>query len=303
MPNERLSSLSGRGQPFTAWIVTSLALVIGLCACASTPTQKSVSDWHDAVVAVQEQSTTTFREVNRLVRDAQLKRVANLQNLKESDFQPGLDAESLAAWNRAFDGLAAYSSAVSTLLGPELPAGVGKSTQQLGESIVASSHSNIFQERPKLASALGNLGAKVASLAAAHSAPEIMAQADPAVNSVLDQMARMIYDDSGGMQSGVYYTVHANWTTQADEVRTEFLSAGTLADKQRIAEQYAAVLAKRDAADAALRGLRSSLLELATTHRRTAAGGPMDTSALIASIREHTEFFKNLLADLKPATN
>ena len=283
--------------------VTAIVLVVlAFCGCAG-PTQKSVADWHDAVVAVREQSTTTFRGVNDLVREAQLKRADNLPKLQESDFQPGLDAQSIAAWNRALDNLAAYSVTLSTLLNPELATGVGASTKQLGDSIATSSKSNIFQEQPGLASALGKLGAKLASLAATQSAKNIMAQTDNAVTEVLNQMARMINDDSGGMETGIYQTVHANWTLQADEIGVEFRRAQTPADKRNVATRYAAVLEQRDAADAALLGLRASILELAAAHSRAAAGGSIDTSALIANIREQTAFFKGLLTDVKPAKN
>jgi hypothetical protein len=92
-----LNILSARGQFLAASIL--LALVTGLSGCAAPgPTPKSVADWHDAVVAVREQSVTTFRVVNDLVRETQIKRAANLSVLKEEDFHPGLDAESLATW-------------------------------------------------------------------------------------------------------------------------------------------------------------------------------------------------------------
>lgn len=278
-----------------------LALVAALGACA-TPTPKAVADWHDAVLAVRDQSTTSFREVNDLVRQAQLERAASLPNLKESDFQPGLDAESLAAWNRALDSLAAYSAQLSTLLSPEIPAGIGESTRKLGESIATTSKSNVLEKQPGLASALGKLGAKLASAYAARSAQSIMAQTDPAVSDVLNQMARMINDDSAGMETGVFQTVHANWTTQADKIRTvEFLQARTSEARREVAQRYVAVLERREASDAALLGLRRSLLELAASHSRIAAGGPMDTSVLIADIREQIAFVKDLLADLEPA--
>jgi len=293
--------LSRLGERFAVPLGTVLlALSVALSGCAG-PSQKSVADWHDAVVAVRDQSATTFRGVNDLVREAQLKRAATLANLKESDFQAGLDAQSIGAWNRALDSLAAYGAALSALLSPELTAGVGDSTKGLGESIATSSKSTVFQKQPGLASALGKLGGKLASLAAAQSAKSIMGQTDKAVGEVLDQMARMINDDSGDKETGIYQTVHANWTLQADEVRAEFLRAQTPVDKRDVATRYAAVLEQRDAADSALLGLRRSILELAAAHSRAAAGGPIDTSALIANVREQTAFFKGLLTDLKPA--
>jgi hypothetical protein len=278
----------------------ALALALSLWGCAG-PTQKSVADWHDAVVAVREQSTTAFRGVNDLVREAQLRRATALASLKESDFHAGLDAESVAAWNRALDTLAAYGAALSTLLGPEPAAGVGDSTRRLPDAIAVSSKGELFERHPGLASALGKLGAKLATVAAGQSAKSVMAQTDGAVREVLDQMARMLNDDSSGMEAGVYQTVHANWTLQADEIRTAFLSATAPAEKRELAARYAAALEQRDAAGAVLLGLRRSILDLAAAHGRAAAGGPMDTAALIAGIREQTAFIKGLLVDLKPA--
>jgi hypothetical protein len=293
-----LIKLAGREAVLTRTLWLALAALV--CGCATT-TQKSVTDWHDAVVAVREQSATTFRGVNDLVREAQLKRAADLANLKEDDFHPGLDAKSIATWNRALDNLAAYGASLSALLSPGLASGVGDSTKQLGASIATSSKSTVFQQQPGLSSALGKLGAKLASLSAAQSAQSVMAQTNSAITEVLDQMARMINDDSSGMETGILQTVHADWTSRAADVRAAFLDAKTPADKRDLAAQYAALLEKRDAADAALLGLRGALLELAVAHSRAAAGGSMDTSALIASIREQTAFFKGLLQDLKPA--
>jgi hypothetical protein len=275
-----------------------IALAAIVCGC-STPAPKAIADWHDAVLAVRDQSATTFRGVNDLVREAQLNRAANLPNLKESDFQPGLDATSIAAWNRALDSLTAYSAGLSTLVSPELASGVGDSTQRIAESIATTAKSDVFTQRPGLASALNKLGTKIASLSAGQSAKTIMAQADPAVNDVLNQMAKMIDDDSSGVQSGVYQTVHASWTVKADEIRVEFLRAPA-SEKRNVAAKYATTLEQRDAAEAAILGLKQSLLELAAAHSRAAAGGSMDTGALIANIREQTAFFKSLLNDLKP---
>jgi hypothetical protein len=283
-------------------VALALPMVLALGGCASTP-QKPIADWHDAVVAVQGQSTTVFRSTNDLIRETQIRRAGTLAALKESDFQPGLDAESLAVWDRAFDSLAQYSAALTTLLNPELAAGVGASTQLLGEQIATTAKSDILTKRPGLASALGKLGAKLTSLAAGAKARDIMAEANPAVNEVLAQMARMIYDDSGGIASGVYPTVHADWTLRADEIRAEFLTAQSPDAKRSVATRYAATLEKRDAADSALLGLRASITELAAAHGRAALGAPMDTAALIGNVREQTAFVKGLLTDLKPAKN
>ena len=44
-------------------------LAIVVCGCAG-PAPKAVADWHDAVLAVRDQSGTAFKGVNDLVREA-----------------------------------------------------------------------------------------------------------------------------------------------------------------------------------------------------------------------------------------
>jgi hypothetical protein len=284
-------------------VMASILVVVfmALSGCAG-PAVKTVADWHDAVLAVREQSGTAFRGVNELVREAQIRRAATLTNLKESDFQPGLDAASLAAWNRALDSLAAYSAALSTLLSPDLPAGVGDSTKRLAESIANTSKAKVGDTQRGLFSAIGRLGTKLASVAAARDAATVMRETDPQVHDVLNEMAKMIYDDTKGMETGILLTVRANWTEQSAALAPSFLDAKSPAEKQEIARRYAALLAQREASDTAFLSLRRSLLELAAAHSRAAAGGSMDTSAVIADIRDQTAFLRALLADLKPAT-
>ena len=295
-----LVNLRDRTAHLIALVLLPLTLVAGGCATAP---QKPIADWHDAVLATQAQSATTFRSVNGLVRESQVRRAGNLDRIKESDFQAGLDPDSLATWDRAFDALAKYSAALSTLLGPDLSAGVGASTKQLGESIASTAKSDLLTKRPGLSTALGSLAEKLTAQVASGKAKDVMAESNATVAEVLGQMARMIADDSGADTTGVYATVHSAWTLRADEIRLEFLSAPSPDAKRAVAERYVAALQSRDAADSALMGLRASLFELAAAHSRAAAGGPMDTAALIANIREQTAFFKALLVDLKPAKN
>jgi hypothetical protein len=277
-----------------------LACVLLLPACAPANRQ-AVADWHDAVVAVREQSGVVFRGVNDLVRESQRRRAEGLTSLKEEDFHPGLDPGSIGAWNRALDVLSEYSAALSGLLDPALARGVGDSTKRLGETVAKSASSSLLEKQPGLSSAVGKLGAAIANASAARSAQSIMAQTDPAVAEVLEQMARMISDDSGGMETGIIPTVHTAWTLRVGAAGNEFLRAQNASDKRAVAARYAELLGQRDAADETLLSLRRSLLDLAAAHHRAAAGGSMDTSALIASIREQIAFARALLADLKPA--
>jgi hypothetical protein len=295
-----LANLHGRSARLIVALLLPFTLAIGGCA---TTQQKPISDWHDAVLAVQTQSTTTFSGVNDLVREAQIQRAANLSTLDESAFQAALDPKSLAIWDGAFDALAKYSAALTTLLSPDLSAGVGASTKQLGESIATTARSNVLKDTPGLSTALGSLGEKLTSTVASGKAKDVMAESDATVARILGQMSRMICDDSGARPTGVCATVNTVWTTKIDAIGVEFLRAQSADDKRSVATRYAAALQGRDTANAALMGFRASLSELAAAHSRAAAGGSMDTAALIANIREQTAFFKALLTDLKPAQN
>lgn len=281
---------------FAPWL---LLVLLGACAVPG-PAQKIVSDWHDAVVAVREQSNTTFRGVNELTREAQVKRAAMLPILKEDEFRKGLDSESLAIWNRSLDSLASYGAALSALLNPAGATAVGNAAKGAAESIATTAKSDLLTKRPGLAGALGSLATKLAAQSAGRHAREIMVETDPAVGDVLNQMAEMLGDDATAPTSAVRATVHANWTTQAAEFRAEFLKPG--ADKLKVAGQYASMLDKRDAADIALLGLRRSLLQLRVAHGKAAAG-EMDASATIANVREQILFVKSLVAGLKPAAS
>jgi len=288
----------------TAHLIAALLLPLTLAAggCATAP-QKPISDWHDAVLVVQTQSTTTFSGVNDLVREAQVRRAANLKSLDESEFRAAIDPKSLARWDHAFDALARYSAALTTLLSPDLSAGVGTSTKQLGESIATTAKSNVLKDTPGLSTALGSLAEKLTASVASGKAKDVMAQSDATVATILGEMSKMICDDSGGKTTGVCDTVETAWGTNIVLIGNEFLRAQSADDKRSIAARYAAELQGRDAANAALAGFRASLSELAAAHSRAAAGGSMDTAALIANIREQTAFFKALLTDLKPAQN
>ncbi len=60
-----------------------VAMTYFLGGCAAIPNQHSIANWHNAVVAVRDQSIVTFQGVNTLTREAQIKRAAQLEQLKE----------------------------------------------------------------------------------------------------------------------------------------------------------------------------------------------------------------------------
>jgi len=295
-PVDRGTSSTGRPRLSIAGL-----LVAALAAACSSIDPKPLADWHDAIVAVRDQSSASFQSVNDLVREDQVQRAATLEKLVESDFQPGLDSESITAWNRALDGLAAYGASLTALLQPDLATNVGDSTKTLSESIATTAKSDVLTKYPALSSALGKLASKIAAAEASSKAKEIMQHTDPEIADLLGQMAKMIDDSKDGTGIGILATVHAHWMLTTDQTRAGFLKASSPEDKQEVASRFASQLAERDASEESLRSLKGSLLELATAHNTAANGGSPDTSALISRVRDQIAFLKDLMSDLKPA--
>jgi hypothetical protein len=250
------------------------------------------------VLATQAQSDVVLRGVNQLAREAEVERAAQLANLRESDFEPALDATSLAVWHGTFDDLAGYAQALAKLVDPATSVGVGTSLTLLSGKMAAQANAEIFQERPGLASAIGKLGAAIAGAAARSEAQEIMRETDPDVTALLGEMSEMIGDQESGEEIGVVAVVRATWTDRANEKRTEFLSASTDEAKKRVAREYAELLEKRSAADRLLRDLERSLESLAAGHTAMAQGGGSDLASLIARLREQTQLAQSIVDDL-----
>ena len=298
---------SGAGRTgAAAWrraVVLALGSVtVALASCATPPTSAPLADWHDAVLALRDQSTAVFQGVNNLVRQGEIKRAGGMKELRKDDFVPAVTPKAVAAWNRALDALVDYSASVSTLVDPDRDADTGKAYQDLADAIGTTSKSHAFDERPGLSGALGDLATRIASQKASKDAKAIMRRADPAVRAVLDDMARMLLDDSGNETTGIAVTADAEWTVQAAALRASFLRAISRADKESIASQYVDLLDKQESTQAAILALKHSIRELAAAHGRAAAPGPGGVEKTVAYLRDQARFATKLLSDVKPAS-
>jgi hypothetical protein len=259
----------------------------------------SLVSWRDAVIAAQAQSDVALRGVNQLARESELSRAAELPNLKESDFEPALDAKSLAIWHGTFDDLAAYGQALAQLADPATVAEFGPSLTKLSQAAAAQAKSPAFQERPGLASAIGKFGTAIAGATARAKAQEVMRDTDSEVSEVLGEMSAMIGDQQSGVEIGVLATVRSLWTDRANQRRADFLKATNADAKRRIAADYAETLEKRATADQVLREVKRSIESLAAAHTAGAQGNSSDLSALIAGMREQTRVAQSIVDDLR----
>jgi hypothetical protein len=277
--------------------ISLVAAFAALSLACSTPEPAFLSGWRESVVAAHQQSDVALGGVNELMREEALQRVAKLQTLKESDFTPALDANSLRIWNSTFSELEAYAAALEALVDPNLVAGVGPSLSTLGTNMAAKAKLDVFDKHPGLADAVSKAGTAIAGAAAGARAQEIMRETNPAIHDLLTELGKMLVDEKDGVEIGPIADMHLAWTDRAAEKRAEFARATSADAKRRIALEFVEILDKRDASDQLFRQLRSTLDSLAIDHA-AAAAGQKDFGARVASLRQGTELAQQIVDDL-----
>lgn len=292
--------------------IAFLGLLLAVSACR-TVEPAAVQSWREAVIASKEQSSATFTAVGLLVRESQLDRIERsdpgvLQELKETDFAPGLPADGLRRWNAAFDALDSYASSIEILLSPDLPQGVGDSLREVGERIGTSAKADLLKSDRELSGAIGELGRRIVAAMAGSRAREIMLEVDPAIRQVTTQMADMLLAARAGMdeegnpivkESGVLVTVRATWDDEIDRFREPFRREKDGRKRREMAEQFAGLLDQRATAEGTILGLRRGILDLAAAHTAAAQGRAIDLGALIQSTREDVKAVRELVESLK----
>ena len=278
-----------RGLRFCLFLVL---IGVGFLACVTTDIQ-SMAKFKQGLSAVQTDSQMIFLEFNKFVRELQLDRAVMLQNLKESDVAPGLDAESVGRWNAACEALSLYASALESLASPTGGANVEESLKALGEriSVLSPPKGADAARAGALNQAIGHIGKLVVEAVAKKRALQLAREADSPVRATLLQMADMIGGDAAG--GGLRTTLWSSWTLRADGFRLAFLEKG--ADKRKIATAYAETLDNRQAGDAALGALHKALLDLSDLHTAAAQGRIADASEIATFLQQEVAFAKTLL--------
>jgi hypothetical protein len=274
-----------------------VAMLIGAMAtlpgCA-TVNREEVASWRQAVVATRDQSAVTFRAVNELVRDSQMKRAERLTALKESDFSAGLEGDAIRRWNAALDSMAVYAAAVEQLLAPELPRDVGASLKKTGEQLSSTADLPLLKANGAVSTAIGAIGTKLVAMAANSRARDIMLATDGDVKDLTEAMAAIVYSekadaDGETIASGIAVTVAGTWDQRLAEIEVEFANLAANASgeaKRAMARRYAEQIAGKQAAMDAVMGLRRTLLDLGPAHTAAAQGRTASLEGVITSARE-----------------
>lgn len=276
----------------------SLALIGSLVALATvvgcaTPQPDAVPAFRQGVVTASQQTSTAFSDVNELLREQQLDRVARQATLNEAQFAEALPADARATWMRAFRLMDEYASKLAQLLAPEQRAGVEAELRKLGDKLSATRDEPLPDG---VAGGFVKLGGLLVQIKAGQDALETMRKVDPAIQSIFSAMADAIGSSNA---DGIRQTVWSAWTFELGKLQVEFLNARKESGKRRVAEKYLNMLGERDAHDRLLGSLRISFVSLGNAHAAMARDNPLNASAFIAIVQDEYKGLREEIAQLR----
>ena len=265
----------------TFLLCVGLAMLLAGCKTIDSP---SATKFATGVLAVRTQADAALTAAATLTRNAGLAYVAAQTNLTETDFVETPPGDVIAAWDDALFTMENYALNLAALSSPDAGKGFNAAaTNLLGQFTQTSGllGQNALQTSPAvsagLATAFAEAGQLIVKASAQATARKIAVATDPQIGRILNLLASEIGDDRTG--AGLRTTVYRTWNVKKDALTGDFLRAKDPAAKMAVAQQYANMLAEREAEDASLLGLHRSLLALRDEHHALAQGDP----ALVAS--------------------
>jgi hypothetical protein len=256
-----------------------VALLLLTAGCATVATVDEVTNFRQGAATANQQSQSTFADVNTFLRQQQIDRASQLPTLNEDEFFSPLGSEDVAKWSRAFGLIDAYAASLETLLDPARRGETETALTELGEKI-----GDVEGERLPAGVVGGfvQLGGLLVQMKAEKDALAAIRKADPAIQSVFDTMMDAIGEDR---DNGVRAMVATSWGNVLGAIQVEFLSASGTAAKRDVATRYVGTLDQRDAQDASLASLRRSFGLLAAAHRELAAGRRPSAQQLLDEVQ------------------
>jgi hypothetical protein len=288
-----------------------LALAVLITGC-KTVDSSAASKFATSVTTVKTQADTALSAAAALTRDENITYVTTLPKLNEGEFAETPPADVIMEWNNALSAIEAYASKLATLTSPDAiksfdTAATGLASQLTQTATRIGANTTQAFSAPTaagLATAFTETANLILAAKAQATARKVAMATDPQIKSILTLLADEIGIDHAG-PGQLRTTVYRAWNTERDNLNSPFLSAADPNAKKAVVQQYATILAGRDAEDAALADLRSSLLALADAHHALAEGDAasvQSTLALLTSELKRTQdLYSQFSADLKPA--
>lgn len=260
---------------FRVGAVMLACLWLAGCATPGPVLTESVGKVRAGTALAGEQSNLSLVAANAQARErgVEYKIGDPSLTLREADFPLAVSREDVLAWQAAFSALDQYMAALQKLVDP---ARAGETSDNLNAVGTALSSGSLGVKLPQgTAEAFATLGGAIVQARAEHKATEVMRRVDPAFTALMGAMADAIGADDHANLRG---TVRANWESAIGHVRSDYaaLPPAPLDARRDAATRFVTMLDTRDATDANLAALRTSLLALGEAHAAAAKGNSGD---------------------------
>jgi len=288
--------------------LVALGLVLIVSGCKTTIDPSSVANFATSVTAVKTQADDALNSVSALTRSASVAYAASQPTLQEANFVETPTGEIISQWDNALSAIETYAQNLSTLLSPNAvnnfdvaATNLFKQFNQTASTLNSAAKTPNSPDFTLLATAFTQAAGAIIQAKEEATAIKVAAATDTNIANICNLLADEIGADrltAPGLRKTIYESV---WVPDLANLNLQFLNAKTPVEKLSISQQYADLLAKRDAEDQILAGLRRSLLLLSDAHHTLAQGKSASIQAdlnVVASEIQHTRDLYNQFSSL-----
>jgi hypothetical protein len=284
----------------------SLLLINSGC---KTMDSTAVTNFATSVTAVKTQSDDALNAVAALTRDASVNYAASQPNLAEVNFVITPTGDTISEWDGAFSAIETYAQNLSTLLSPDAAKNFDVAATNLFEQFNQTANrlnANGINSQAGVSALLATAFTQTADAIIKAKEQATAVKLASATDTNIASICALFADEIGadrvtapGLRKTLYEIV---WTPRLASLTEPYLTAKTSADRVAICQQYADLLAKRDAQDQILAGLRRSILALSAAHHTLAQGKPASIQADLAVIASEIQHTRDLYSQFSSVT-
>ena len=266
------------------------------------------SNFATSVTAVKTQANDALTSVAALTRDASVSYAASQPTLAEANFVVTPTGDTISEWDGAFSSLESYAQNLSALLSPNAVKSFdAAATNLFNQFNQTASRLNLNSIKSQagvntlLATAFTQTADAIIRAKEEKTAVKIASATDSHIASICNLLATEIGADrmtAPGLRKTVYETV---WTSRLSALTVPFLQTNSVG-KLAISQQYADLLAKRDAEDQILAGLRRSILALSDAHHTLAQGKSASIQATLTIVANEIQHTRDLYSQFSGLT-
>jgi hypothetical protein len=291
-----------------AALVGMLGLGLALLSGCKSMDATAVANFATAVTAVKSQADDSLNAAAALTRDDSIVYAASQPTLAETNFVVTPTGEVIAEWDGAFSALESYAQNLATLLSPaarqDFDAAATNLFNQFNQAASQLKLNGINSQAgvsALLATAFTETAGAIMQAKQQATAVKLASATDTNIAAICSLFANEIGDDRRtvpGLRRTVYEAV---WAPRLASLTVPFLTTNSAA-KVVICQQYADMLARRDAEDQILAGLRRSILALSDAHHALAQGKPASIQADLAVVSAEIQHTQGLYSQISNLT-